>query len=135
MPFNPQQIHPVDLKPNTAVGVDIPFNGSAVFKSNYLTKDAIKNNLINFFLTNPGERYLNPIFGGGLRAFIFEQIENNTLDFLMSDIQNKIKLYFPSVKVESLDLYKEEDNNAIKIELKYSILNTNINDNIEIEFN
>jgi hypothetical protein len=74
MPFNPQQIYPIDLNPSKAVGVDIPFNGPAVFKSNYLTKDAIKNNLINFFLTNPGERFLNPTFGGGLRAFIFEQI-------------------------------------------------------------
>ena len=43
MAFNPQQIFPIDVNPNKAVGVDIPFNGSAVFKSNYLTKDAIKS--------------------------------------------------------------------------------------------
>ena len=135
MAFSPQQIYPIDLNSSAAVGVNIPFNGNAVFTSNYLTKDAIKNNLINFFLTNPGERYMNPTFGGGIRDFVFEQITNNNLDFLLTDIQNKLKKYFPTVKVESLDIYKMEDSNTIKIDLKYSILNTNINDNIQIEFN
>jgi len=71
MPFDAQQIYPIDFDKSAAVGVDIPFSYPAVFKPNYTTKDAIKNNLINYFLTNPGERYLNPI-GGGLRAFIFD---------------------------------------------------------------
>ena len=68
MAFGAQQIYPQDLNVSQAIGINLPLNGPAVFKSNYQTKDAIKNNLINFFLTNPGERYLNPEFGGGLRA-------------------------------------------------------------------
>jgi phage baseplate assembly protein W len=134
MAFNPQQIFPIDLNPNKAVGVDIPFNGPAVFKSNYLTKDAIKNNLINFFLTNPGERYLNPTFGGGLRAFIFEQITAENTEFLLEDISEKIVLYFPNIKIESLNVIGLEDQNELKVELSYSIINTNITDNLEIEF-
>jgi phage baseplate assembly protein W len=133
MAFNPQQIFPIDVNPNKAVGVDIPFNGSAVFKSNYLTKDAIKNNLINFFLTNPGERYLNPAFGGGLRAFIFEQISQNNFDFLLEDIKTKISLYFPNINLTSLDIFQSPDQNTINIEMSYSIQNTNITDNLEIE--
>ena len=74
MAFNPQQIYPIDFEKSVAVGVNLPLNGLAVFTSNYLTKDAIKNNLINYFLTNPGERPLNPSFGGGLRDFIFDSI-------------------------------------------------------------
>jgi phage baseplate assembly protein W len=134
MAFNPQQIYPIDLNPNKAVGVDIPFNDPAVFKSNYLTKDAIKNNLINFFLTNPGERYLNPTFGGGLRAFIFEQITAENTEFLLEDISEKIVLYFPNIKIESLNVIGLEDQNELKVELSYSIINTNITDNLEIEF-
>jgi phage baseplate assembly protein W len=134
MAFNSQQIYPIDLNPSKAVGVDIPFNGPAVFKSNYLTKDAIKNNLINFFLTNPGERYLSPSFGGGLRAFIFEQISTANTESLLEDVGEKIAVYFPSIKVESLNVIGIEDQNTIKIELSYSIINTNITDNLEIEF-
>ena len=133
MAFDPQQIYPIDLNASKAVGVNIPFNAPAVFQSNYLTKDAIKNNLINFFLTNPGERYWNPTFGGGLRAFIFEQITKQETDFLLQDIKDKIALYFPNVDVKSLEISTIEDENTIKIDLTYAVRNTNITDNIEIE--
>ena len=134
MAFNPQQIYPIDLNSSKAVGVDIPFNGPSVFKSNYLTKDAIKNNLVNFFLTNQGERYLNPTFGGGLKAFIFEQITLNELDFLREDINNKLSLYFPNLTINDLTVTGNPDSNTISISLFYSIPNTTISDNLEIQF-
>ncbi len=133
MPFSPQQIYPIDLNPSKAVGVDIPFNGPAVFKSNYLTKDAIKNNLINFFLTNPGEIFLNPTFGGGLRAFIFEQITTDNLETLREDVNEKLYLYFPNIKIEYLVVSGQPDTNQINVSLTYSVINTNITDNLEIE--
>lgn len=134
MAFNPQQIYPIDLNASKAVGVDIPFNGPAVFKSNYLTQDAIKNNLINFFLTNPGDVYLNPSFGGGLRSFIFEQINNNIISDLKNDVSTKLVNNFPNVSVISLDVLKDENTNNITVNLKYQIINTNISDNLEIQF-
>jgi uncharacterized protein len=133
MAFNPQQIYPIDLNASKAVGVDIPFNGPAVFKSNYLTKDAIKNNLINFFLTNPGERYLNPLFGAGLRGFIFEQITNDNLDFLREDINSKLNTYFPNIVVNDLTVTGQVDTNQVTVILNYSVINTNITDNLEIQ--
>jgi phage baseplate assembly protein W len=134
MAFNPQQIYPIDLNASKAVGVNIPFTGPAVFISNYQTKDAIKNNLINFFLTNPGERPLNPLFGGGLREFIFEQITNENLDFLREDINLKLKNYFPNIQIEDLIVTGQNDLNQITVTLKYSVINTNITDTLEIEF-
>jgi len=134
MAFNPQQISPIDFNKSAAVGVDLPFNGNAVFKSNFQTKDAIKNNLINFFLTNPGDRFLNPTFGGGLRDFVFEQISNNNIAFLQQDIENKIQQLFPNIIITSLDILENADFNSINIELKYEVANTNITDIINIEF-
>ncbi len=60
MAFSPQQIYPIDFNDSAAVGVDLPLNAPAVFRPNYTTKEAIKNNLINYYLTNQGERPLNP---------------------------------------------------------------------------
>ena len=134
MAFNPQQIYPIDLNASKAVGVDIPFNGSAVFKSNYLTKDAIKNNLINFFLTNPGERYLNPSFGAGLRDFIFEQITNNNLNGLKETISLQIQNIFPNISINKLEILMENNTNNVLINMEYSVINTNIIDNLEIQF-
>jgi len=133
MPFGSQQIYPIDLNASKAVGVDIPFNGPAVFKSNYLTQDAIKNNLINFFLTNPGERYLNPTFGAGLRSFIFNQLTAGETSNLLQEIENQLSLYFPSIKIEDLEISSQPDQNSLNVILTYSVINTNITDNIELE--
>jgi phage baseplate assembly protein W len=135
MAYNAQKISPVNFSPSVGVGINLPFNGNAVFKETFTTKDAIKNNLINWFLTNRGERPLNPEFGGNLRQYIFEQINNNTLDFLEEDLQAQIANYFPSIIVESLDLLSTPDRNQITINLKYSIQGTNSNDQINISFN
>jgi phage baseplate assembly protein W len=134
MPFNPQQINPIDLNPNVAVGVNLPFSGPAVFVSNFLTAQAVKNNLINYFLTNPGEIPLNPTFGGGLRAFIFEQIAEGTLAGLEQTINSNIQNVFPNVIVDSIDILRNDDNNEVIIKLKYSIANSNVNDNLTLQF-
>lgn len=135
MAFGAQKIFPIDTKPGTAIGVSLNFSNPGVFESTYLTKDAIKNNLINFFLTNQPERYLNPTFGGNLRNFIFEQITTNNLDFLKQDIQNQIGLYFPSVIVARLDVIEYPDINQVVVTLKYTIADTNISDQLDIAFN
>jgi phage baseplate assembly protein W len=134
MAFGAKKIFPVDLTPGTAVGVALPFNAPAVFRSTYTTKDAIKNNLINFFLTNKTERYLNPTFGGNLRTFVFQQITEGNLEGLQTNIENSLSLYFPNVVVEEFTIVPNEDENEVKINLTYSIQNTGINDAIEIQF-
>jgi phage baseplate assembly protein W len=135
MAFNAKKIYPIDLKPRLAIGITIPFNKPGVFGSSYQTKDAIKNNLINFFLTNTTERYLRPNFGANLRSYIFEQISNSTTDFLKEDIQRLVSTYFPSVIIDNLNILQYEDDNAIVIEMFYSIRDTGINDNLQIQFN
>ena len=130
MAFGAQKIFPIDTKPGTAVGVSIPFNAPGVFYPTYTTKDAIKNNLIDFFLTEPGERYLNPTYGGGLRSFIFEQISSDTLESLQEDIQSKIGTYFPNVRVSNLEVLQDPDYNNITVSISYNVVDTAISDEI-----
>lgn len=134
MAFDAQQIFPIDFNKSAAVGVNLPFSPFGVFKPNYTTKEAIKNNLINFFLTNPGERPLNPSFGGGLREFLFEQITDGNLDFLKTKVDDRIRFYFPTVNIKDLKVLQQSDNNTINIVLEYNVKNTNINDTLQIEF-
>ena len=134
MAFGAKKIYPIDTRPGTGVGVAIPFNAPGVFKITYTTREAIKTNLINFFLTNKNEIYLNPTFGGNLRAFIFQQINTGNLDSLKEDIQYQIGLYFPSVIIESLNIDSQPDINQINIILKYNIADTGLTDTLEIAF-
>jgi phage baseplate assembly protein W len=137
MAFGGKKIFPIDTKPSVAVGVSLPFNGKSVFNSTYTTQDAIKSNLINYFLTNEDERYLNPNFGGNLQPFIFEQLTSATNDDLLSSIRFQIGKDFPSVSILDLKVSNNTSNidlNQINVSITYEIINTGITDNIQINF-
>jgi phage baseplate assembly protein W len=116
--------HPLDLNQRVAVGVSIPFsNQYSVFNLTYTTLDQIKSNIINYILTNTGERVLNPNFGANIRAQLFEQINPNTLNALEIKLTNDIKTYFPSVRINQLTLTPVYEENAIQLFIDYSVLN------------
>lgn len=134
MAFLSRQIFPNDLRPRVAIGFDLPINGEAVFTPNYQTKDAIKNNLINYFLTNPGERPGNPEFGAGLRRYIFTQMVDGNMDYIREDMQEKIATNFPNVALSSIEVFQDPDTSRIRVDIKYGIVNTGINDELELNF-
>jgi phage baseplate assembly protein W len=134
MAYNAQQISPIDFRPSVGVGVSLPFNGNSCFNTTFTTQEAIKSNLVNWFLTNQGERPLNPNFGGNLRQFLFQQISEDTLEFLEEDIQSQLSTVFPSVIVDSLEVTTNPDYNSITVVLKYSVESTNISDELNITF-
>ena len=134
MAFGAKKIFPIDTRPGTAVGVSIPFNNNSVFFSTYTTQDAIRNNLLNFFLTNQTERYLNNQFGANLRAFVFEQISTDNISDLKENIQSLLSQYFTNIRVDKLDVLESPDNNEITVQLYYSIINTGITDQVQISF-
>tara|TARA_B100000575_G_scaffold142481_1_gene113697 strand:- start:72 stop:479 length:408 start_codon:yes stop_codon:yes gene_type:complete len=125
---------PNDIRQRVGIGVNIPFSAGGVFTPNYETKAAIRNNLINFFLTNPGERPANPSFGGGLRNFIFEQMASDNLDFLKEDIENKIQEFFPDVVVGEVNVVANQDVNEVVVNITYAVANTGIEDEINLSF-
>ena len=136
MAFEPKKIDPLDLQPRKAVGVSIPFSSPSVFTQTFTTSDQIKSNLINYFLTNRGERVLNPNYGGNLRNTLFDQASDETLSQLESRITNDLKNYFPRVNVVNLTINSIPDQNLINIKLFYNVFNSNEQElNINIETN
>ena len=134
MAFGATRIFPNDQRPSVAIGFNLPMNEGGVFTPNYQTKPAIKNNLINYFLTNPGERPGNPTFGAGLRNYIFTQIDQQDLSFIQDDIQTKVLTFFPEVQIEEITVLPTERSNTININLTYSVSDTNISDTLDLSF-
>jgi phage baseplate assembly protein W len=134
MAFGAIQKYPIEvtssLRPQRAIGVSIPFNADDVFRPTFTTQEQIKSNLLNYFLTNKGERVFNPFFGSNIRSYIFEQLNNQTYSNLENIIQTDIQRYFPSITVNKLEIYGFEDSNQLQIELYYSVKNFAINDQI-----
>jgi len=134
MAYKVQRINPLDLQPRKAVGVALPFSGRAVFNSTYTSKEAIRANLINYMLTGKNERVFNTNFGAGLRNLLFEAITEEGIQELKLNITKNLELYFPRVKVSSFEINAIPDNNLVNLELKYSVVQTNIEDEISINF-
>jgi phage baseplate assembly protein W len=127
-------IDPLDLQPRKAVGVKLPFSGKAVFNSTYQTREALKTNLINYFLTARGERYLNPTFGNGLQALLFEQLTQDKIKEIDATIRADIEFYFPKVEPTELNTVGLPDTNTVQFAMRYKVKNTNIEDEVVINF-
>jgi phage baseplate assembly protein W len=134
MAFGAIKKFPNDTRPRVGIGVNIPFSDGGVFTSNYQTKDAIKNNIVNFFLTNPGERPDNPSFGGGLRRFVFEQLSDDNIDLIEEDLTTKLSEQFPDVVVGQVQINSLPDENTLQISLTYQVVNTGIEDALTFNF-
>lgn len=134
MAFEAKKINPLDLQPRKAVGISLPFTGKAVFNSTYETKEAIKANLINYILTGKGERYFNPTFGSGIRNLIFENINRDNLSDLEFLVRDALQQYFPKLEIIGLNLNGAPDSNLISFSLQFKITDTQLEDEITINF-
>ena len=128
-----QSKFPIDLTPSVAVGYGFPLNGDAVFVPTFTTREQTKANIINYLLTNIGERVFKPMFGGDLRNLLFENILESTQDDLLIMIQNDLTRFFPTVVIKELKFENQEDRNTINFILTYQIENFGIEDLINIE--
>ena len=135
MAYNIVNINPLDLQPSKGVGIKVPFDGPTGLNITYTTKDAVKSNILNYFLTGKRERIMNPNFGAGIREQLFEQIVNNTAENLEDIITFGLNDNFPQIQLTDLNVNASPDQNTIQIYFSYSIRNTNMQDEIIINFN
>jgi len=134
MAFQVERVHPLDLQPRKAVGVSLPFSAKQVFNSTYTTKDALKSNIINYFLTERGERFLNPNFGAGLRALLFDQMTEDNGEEIKYKVSQGLADWFPNVIANEIKVGNNPDTNTTTIYVNYSVAQTNIQDELVINF-
>mgnify|MGYP003680040670 CR=1 FL=1 len=137
MPLNtPININPIDLQPDIAIGVALPMdaaNGSGL-QSTYYTKDQVRSNMLNLFSTMIGERVMQPAFGTYLYNLLFEQ---NTTELkekqIRQEVDRAVKAWIPQVKISMVSFPQVVDNKYIKVMVKYTIPNFNLEDEITLE--
>ena len=153
MPYNIRKIDSRVKEGRKALGVRLPFSSEVidekhvgkpdasapftfnryrVFTSTYQTKDRIKSNLLNYFMTARGERYLNPTFGNELLNSLFEHYTEDRKQLILEQKRLDLASYFPEIEVRNLDL--ENQDNSVKLSLTYSILYSGVDDEISINF-
>jgi|TARA_R110000744_G_scaffold267303_1_gene381179 phage baseplate assembly protein W len=126
-------VFPTPNSGSAALGFSFPFSGRAVFNPTFTTREVIKTNLINWLLTNKGERVFRPNFGANLRALLWEGINEGTNLALENTIQDNIASNFPTIEVNNIQFNNQNDRNTINFILDYEIRNIGQTDQVNIE--
>ncbi len=120
------KLNPTDIGQKRGIGISILFNNdTSVFNQTFTTKEQVKSNLVHYILTNKGERFFDPMFGGNLRASLFEQ--DTSLDNIAARLENEIYAYVPNIIIRNISVKKYSDQNLVNIILDYSINNQDDN--------
>ena len=126
-------VFPTPNSGSAALGFSFPFSGRAVFNPTYTTREVVKTNLINWLLTNKGERVFRPTFGANLRALLWEGINEGTTSALEATIQDNIASNFPTIEVKKIQFNNQTDKNTINFVLDYEVHNIGETDQVNIE--
>jgi len=102
------------------------------------TKQAIKM----IVLTAPGERIMDPLFGVGIKQYLFEQFSDNLYRTVKGKILEQVKQHIPYVNIIDVNFFNtnkdiieraDAEANVLAIEIKYAITNLNVFDSLFIE--
>ena len=107
---------------------------SMTFQSNPLNNDlialknanAIARSVRNIVMTIPGERFFQPSFGSGVNRVLFNNMDEISASILEDEIRNAIINYEPRVKLRSLKVQSNFDNNAFDTVVTYDIIGADI---------
>jgi phage baseplate assembly protein W len=107
---------------------------SMTFKVNPLNDDliAIKNetaiarSVRNIIMTIPGERFFQPSFGSSVNRILFSNMDEISASNLEDEIGNSIRNYEPRVKLRSIKVSPNFDNNSFDTTITYDIIGADV---------
>lgn len=97
-----------------------PYSGDIRTKEDV---EAIKQALSNLLFTNFGERPFRPLLGGGLDGLLFEPLDPITSLELDSAIRVLVDNWEPRVRIISLEVKDNTDQNSLEITLVFNVIN------------
>lgn len=95
--------------------------------------DAVKRAVRNLILTNFGERQYDPLYGGNVRALLFENTDDPLLESLIQTrIEAAIENFEPRAKVDRVIVDVKPDSNALVIRIRFMIVNQRFPVDLEV---
>ena len=113
--------------PSKVIFSDIPISFTAhpitgnVKKS--INRDAVKNSVRNIILTNHGERFFKPKFGGNVTSKLFENASKFTEFNTARSIRIALANYEPRAEVIKVKVTTDPDTNNLTVSLKFRVTN------------
>ncbi|MCX2574538.1 GPW/gp25 family protein [Pedobacter sandarakinus] len=94
----------------------------------------INQSLIILFGTTVGERVMQAEYGCNLEDLLFEPINVTLVTRITERIRRAIVYNEPRIKLEKLDVFKNEELGVINLIVEYTIRSTNTRNNIVYPF-
>jgi len=95
-------------------------------------KSLLNQNLKMIILTNPGERVMDPNFGVGINAYLFENFNNSIYTDIRNRILEQVSVYLPVITIDSITFDgSNEEQNLLGISISYSIPSIGVKDLLE----
>ena len=96
-------------------------------------RDMIKQNLKMLILTNPGERTMVPLYGVGIKQFLFENTNSDVYALIDEKIRKQASEYMRTITIEEVNFYSiEPDSNKVSLRIVYSMPALAVGDLLEI---
>ena len=86
-------------------------------------EEAVKESIKNLILTDKGERLMQPLLGGNVRAMLFENNTPATIKFLQEQIKATIEEYEPRASLIDVTVQSSLDENTINVTIYFYINN------------
>jgi hypothetical protein len=115
---------------SSGLSVALPLTLSDVFGAYNLNTtfgQLATQNLKMLLLTNPGERMMDPGFGVGIRAFLFNSNTPDTYANITTAIQRQVDKYLPYIQIDNIQYTTPENNpdlfpNSLNVIINFTIV-------------
>ena len=84
-------------------------------------EDKVASEILHVILTRKGTRIRMPNFGTDLVKYIFDLNDEITWENVESEVKNAVRDYVPNAAIQSIEVVNSSDNNAIYLDLTYSV--------------
>lgn len=91
-------------------------------------RNLVKQNFKNLMLTSPGEKVMDPLFGVGVKKYLFELKQRGLESRLEGRIYSQTKKYLSYISIRKVTFREEQNDNRLGVSVSYFINPLNINE-------
>lgn len=98
-------------------------------------EEDVRQAILIILRTEPGERVMRPDFGAGLRAFVFESVNQTTLSLIERRVRDALIAWEPRIDVRAVAVTQDAaEHGRVLVDLTYQVRATNAIQNLVYPF-
>jgi len=105
-----------------SIAVKLPLVKSEIdgFSMLKTVRATAKQNFKMLLLTNPGERVMDPLYGVGLKRYLFQNFTQITFSEIDTKIRQQVSIYMPALQIENIEFRGSDfDSNTLMVSISY----------------